>query len=132
MPLLELWSPARPAPTKLGRHRRLSDKAGIHVSPICLGGMSIGDKWGAFGMGAMDKASSFKLLDAFYDAGGNFIDTANNYQDESSEEFIGEWMETRGIRDQIAIATKVSVGFGSRVIKKQLTVGVYGVVYDQL
>ena len=80
----------------------------------------------------MDKASSFKLLDAFYDAGGNFIDTANNYQDESSEEFIGEWMEKRGIRDQIAIATKVSVGFGSRVIKKQLTVGVYGVVYDQL
>ena len=85
----------------------------------------------AFGMGAMDKASSFKLLDAFYDAGGNFIDTANSYQDGSSEEFIGEWMEKRGIRDQIAIATKVSVGFGSRLIKK-LTVSVHGVVYDQL
>lgn len=109
MPLLELWSPAAPAQTKLGRHRRLSDKAGIHVSPICLGGMSIGDKWAPFGMGAMDKASSFKLLDAFYDAGGNFIDTANNYQDESSEAFIGEWMEMRGIRDQIVIATKVSI-----------------------
>ena len=40
-------------------------------------------------------------------AGGNFIDTANNYQDESSEEFIGEWMEQRGIRDQMVIATKV-------------------------
>ena len=69
--------------------------------------MSIGDKWDKLGMGAMDKESSFALLDAFYDAGGNFIDTANNYQDESSEEFIGEWMEKRGIRDQIVLATKV-------------------------
>jgi aryl-alcohol dehydrogenase-like predicted oxidoreductase len=40
--------------------------------------MSIGDKWAAAGMGAMDKESSFKLLDAFYELGGNFIDTANN------------------------------------------------------
>jgi aryl-alcohol dehydrogenase-like predicted oxidoreductase len=40
--------------------------------------MSIGDKWDKFGMGSMDKASSFELLDAFYEAGGNFIDTANN------------------------------------------------------
>lgn len=40
--------------------------------------MSIGDKWAALGMGSMDKESSFKLLDAYYDNGGNFIDTANN------------------------------------------------------
>lgn len=40
--------------------------------------MSIGDKWGEYGMGEMDKESSFKLLDAYYDKGGNFIDTANN------------------------------------------------------
>jgi len=40
--------------------------------------MSIGDKWEKFGMGSMDKASSFKLLDAFHEAGGNFIDTANS------------------------------------------------------
>jgi aryl-alcohol dehydrogenase-like predicted oxidoreductase len=39
--------------------------------------MSIGDKWAQFGMGAMDKESSFKLLDAYFDNGGNFIDTAN-------------------------------------------------------
>ncbi len=56
----------------------------------------------------MDKEASYKLLDAFYEAGGNFIDTANNYQDESSEEFLGEWMESRGVRDQMIIATKVS------------------------
>ena len=76
------------------------------MSPLCLGGMSIGDQWGA-GMGAMSKESSFALLDAFYAAGGNFIDTANNYQNETSEMFIGEWMEARGIRNQMVIATKV-------------------------
>ena len=69
--------------------------------------MSIGDKWEKVGMGAMDKAASFKLLDAFYAAGGNFIDTTNNFQDGESEEFIGEWMEARGLRDQMVIATKV-------------------------
>ncbi|KAK7683633.1 hypothetical protein QCA50_013471 [Cerrena zonata] len=73
--------------------------------------MSIGDKWAGEGMGAMDKESSFKLLDAFYEAGGNFIDTANNYQDESSEEFLGEWMETRKNRDQIVIATKYTTNY---------------------
>ena len=64
--------------TRLGRHRQLSPLAGIHVSPLGLGAMNIGDKWEKIGFGAMDKASSFKLLDAFYEAGGNFIDTANN------------------------------------------------------
>ena len=107
MSAAQLWAPAGPPPSKLGRHRRLSDKAGVHVSPICLGGMSIGDKWVEFGTGSMDKQSSLQLLDAFYEAGGNFIDTANNYQDETSEMIIGEWMESRGIRDQIVLATKV-------------------------
>jgi aryl-alcohol dehydrogenase-like predicted oxidoreductase len=73
--------------------------------------MSIGDKWHDHGMGSMDKTSSFKLLDAYFDAGGNFIDTANNYQDESSEAFIGEWAETRGIREQLVIATKYTSSF---------------------
>ena len=98
--------PPEPA-TKLGRHRPLAPSAGLHVSPFALGAMNIGDAWGEF-MGAMSKAESFKLLDAFYEAGGNFIDTAGAYQDEQSEQFIGEWMEARGIRDQIVIATKVS------------------------
>ena len=40
--------------------------------------MSIGDQWEKVGMGAMNKENSFKLLDAYYDAGGNFIDTAND------------------------------------------------------
>jgi len=106
-----LWTrPPQPA-TKLGWHRQLARHAGVHVSPIALGAMSIGDKWADYGMGSMDKESSFKLLDAYYDAGGNFIDTANAYQDESSEEFIGEWMEKRGIRDQLVIATKYTSPF---------------------
>lgn len=43
------------------------------------GAMSIGEAWTDF-MGSMDKEQSFKLLDAFLEAGGNMIDTANNYQ----------------------------------------------------
>ncbi|KAF8814298.1 Aldo/keto reductase [Phlegmacium glaucopus] len=106
--------PTPPQPkTGLGRYRVLSPNAGVHVSPIQLGGMSIGDKWGSL-MGSMDKESSFQLLDAYFDNGGNFIDTANNYQDGSSEMFIGEWAEARGIRDQLFIATKYSFNFGGR------------------
>ncbi len=75
---MSLFIQGREPATKLGWHRQLSPLAGVHVSPICLGAMSIGDKWSGYGMGAMDKESSFKLLDAFYEAGGNFIDTANN------------------------------------------------------
>ncbi|KAF8489967.1 NADP-dependent oxidoreductase domain-containing protein [Russula emetica] len=106
-----LWPPPPPPPTKLGRYRTLSPLAGVRVSPLQLGAMSIGDQWQNYGMGSMDKESSFKLLDAYFDAGGNFIDTANNYQDETSEAFIGEWAEKRGIRDQLVIATKYTTGF---------------------
>ncbi|OCH94625.1 Aldo/keto reductase [Obba rivulosa] len=105
------WAPPPEPKTPLGRHRKLGPLSGLHVSPLILGAMSIGDKWEQYGMGSMDKESSFKLLDAFYEAGGNFIDTANAYQDGSSEEFIGEWAESRGIRDHLVIATKYSTNF---------------------
>ncbi|KAJ6556547.1 aryl-alcohol dehydrogenase [Mycena vulgaris] len=65
--------PAPPPATKLGRYRQLAPRAAIHVSPLPLGGLSIGDKWAAAGAGAMDKQSSFKLLDAYFDAGGERI-----------------------------------------------------------
>jgi len=98
--------PAPPEPASaLAVYRQLSPNAGIHVSPFQLGAMSIGDRHSGF-LGEMNKEQSFKLLDAYYDAGGNFIDTASNYQNETSEEFIGEWAEQRGIRDQLVIATK--------------------------
>ena len=73
-----ILAPPPPPATALGRYRVLSPLAGVRVSPLQLGAMSIGDKWDKFGMGAMNKESSFKLLDAYYEAGGNFIDTANN------------------------------------------------------
>jgi aryl-alcohol dehydrogenase-like predicted oxidoreductase len=105
------FAEAPPPPTALGRYRALSKHASVYVSPLVLGAQSIGDQWHAIGMGAMGKESSFELLDAYFKAGGNFIDTANNYQNESSEMFIGEWMESRGIRDQMVIATKFSFNF---------------------
>ena len=75
---MSFLAPPPAPPTALGRYRVLSPLASIRVSPLQLGAMSIGDQWEKMGMGAMDKESSFKLLDAFYDAGGNFIDTANS------------------------------------------------------
>ncbi|KAJ7839193.1 Aldo/keto reductase [Mycena leptocephala] len=111
---MSFWLPPPAPSTKLGVYRTLSPLAGIHVSPLQLGAMSIGDKWDSIGMGAMDKESSFKLLDAYFDNGGNFIDTANNYQDETSEIFIGEWAEKRNIRDQLVIATKFTSNFKGR------------------
>jgi len=72
------WVPVPKPSSRLARYRVLSPNAGVHVSPLQLCCASIGDKWEKFGMGGMDKTSSFRLLDAFYDAGGNFLDTDNN------------------------------------------------------
>jgi hypothetical protein len=58
-----------PPISNLARYRTLSPLAGVRVSPIQLGAMSIGDKWHELGMGSMDKESSFKLLDAYFDLG---------------------------------------------------------------
>lgn len=57
-------------------------------------------------LGECNKETSFEILDTFYEHGGNFIDTANNYQNEDSEQWLGEWMESRDVRDQIVLATK--------------------------
>jgi aryl-alcohol dehydrogenase-like predicted oxidoreductase len=65
--MAHMFEPAPEPPTPLGRYRVLSKSAGIRVSPLQLGAMSIGDAWSGF-MGTMDKASSFALLDAFADA----------------------------------------------------------------
>ncbi|ORX38519.1 putative aryl-alcohol dehydrogenase [Kockovaella imperatae] len=108
--------PAAPKPkTALGTYRLLSPSASIRVSPLALGAMSLGDQWtGYMGGKGLGQAESEKLLDAFYEAGGNFIDTANNYQDEQSEHIIGEWMEKRGIRDEIVLATKYTTYYMDR------------------
>ncbi|KAJ5765944.1 norsolorinic acid reductase A [Penicillium odoratum] len=94
----------------LGYHRILAPSAGVKVSPLCLGAMNFGTNWESF-MGKCSKEDSFAVLDAFYKYGGNFIDTANCYQDEQSEEWLGEWMKARGNRDQMVIATKYTTGY---------------------
>ncbi|EAW17164.1 norsolorinic acid reductase [Aspergillus fischeri NRRL 181] len=94
----------------LGYHRVLAPSAGVKVSPLCLGTMNFGTKWESF-MGECKKEDAFAIMDAFYDHGGNFIDTANCYQDEQSEEWIGEWMKGHGNRDQMVIATKYAIGY---------------------
>ncbi|UNI21760.1 Putative aryl-alcohol dehydrogenase aad14 [Purpureocillium takamizusanense] len=109
---------AAPEPkTELGRYRILSSTAGIRVSPLQLGAMSVGDAWAGF-MGSMSKEQSFALLDHFAEAGGNFIDTANNYQAEQSEAWIGEWMAARGNRDQMVVATKYTTDYKSYALGK--------------
>ncbi|RAK98850.1 aryl-alcohol dehydrogenase [Aspergillus ibericus CBS 121593] len=92
----------------LGRHRLLSPTAAVRVSPLSLGGMSLGEKW-AGGLGLVTKETAFELLDTFYELGGNFIDTANAYQGGQSEEWIGEWMELHGRRSEMVIATKYTL-----------------------
>ncbi|KAJ5932034.1 Aryl-alcohol dehydrogenase (AAD) [Penicillium verrucosum] len=115
--MTELFAPAPEPATPLGRYRVLSSTAGVRVSPLQLGAMSIGDSWNQF-MGSMSKEQSFALLDAFVAAGGNFIDTANNYQNEQSEAWLGEWMTARNNRDQIVLATKFTTDYRSHAAGK--------------
>ncbi|KAI4094498.1 MAG: hypothetical protein L6R37_007241 [Teloschistes peruensis] len=106
-------SPFPPAPkpkSPLGYHRLLSPTAGVRVSPLCLGTMTFGEYWKEM-LGECDKKQSYAVLDHFYQAGGNFLDTANNYQAGQSETWIGEWMAERGNRDEMVIATKYTTGF---------------------
>lgn len=64
-------------------------------------------------MGEMTKETAFEVLDYYHSQGGNFIDTANNYQAEQSEIWVGEWLKSRGLRDQMVIATKYTSAFTS-------------------
>src|SRR5271163_4252723 len=79
---------------------KLLGKSGLRVSELCLGTMTFGEDWG-WGS-SMDE--SRKVYDAFLEAGGNFIDTANVYTNGTSEQLLGEFMA--GHRDKIVLATK--------------------------
>lgn len=72
--------------------------------------MNFGDAWKGL-LGTCDQETVEGILDYFYQQGGNFIDTANNYQFEESESWIGQWMKKRGNRDQMVIATKYTTNF---------------------
>jgi len=87
------------------QYRKLG-RTGLKVSELCLGTMQWG--WTA------DEETAFAIMDAFVEAGGNFIDTADIYSRWAegnpggvSEEIIGRWMKSRGNRRDIVLATKV-------------------------
>ena len=78
----------------------------LQVSPLCFGTMYFGTK--------VSQSDSFSLLDQFLTAGGNFIDTANNYAfwmengvGDESENTLGAWLKERKNRDKVVLATKV-------------------------
>jgi aryl-alcohol dehydrogenase-like predicted oxidoreductase len=79
---------------------RLLGKSGLRVSELCLGTMTFGEDWGW----GSSKNVSRQILDAFFEAGGNFIDTANIYTNGTSETLLGEFLQ--GHRDAAVLATK--------------------------
>ncbi|WP_131193983.1 aldo/keto reductase [Lichenihabitans psoromatis] len=92
-------------------NKRQLGGSGLNVAPWCFGGNVFG--WTA------DEAMSFRLLDAFIDAGFDFIDTADVYsrwapgnKGGESETIIGKWLAERRNRDKVVIATKVGMEMG--------------------
>lgn len=83
---------------------KLLGRSGLKVSELCLGTMGFGTEngWGA------DKEDSFVIMDAYANAGGNFLDTANMYKLGTSEKIIGEYL-TNHDRDYFVVATKYSL-----------------------
>lgn len=79
-----------------------------HTHTVCLGTLAFGDNWSAM-MAPMTKAQVETILDAYVARGGNFVDTALNYQDGQSVKWLGEWMEKRGCRERLVVAAKYSM-----------------------
>lgn len=86
------------------RYRLFGKKTGLRVSEYILGTANFGTAWGGHGA---DPHEARRILDAYADAGGNFIDTANGYQEGQSEEFLGELL--KGRRDEFVLSTKFAV-----------------------
>ena len=85
---------------KLTNYRTLG-RSGLIVSPLALGTMTFGTaRWGS------PAAASQDIFNAYVDAGGNFIDTADTYAKGRSEELIGNFVTERRLRDQLVLATK--------------------------
>ena len=82
---------------------RFLGRTGLKVSELCLGAMTFGRE--------TSEEDSFAIMDAFAEAGGNFIDTADVYTRGASEVIVGNWLKTRARTDWI-IATKVRFGMG--------------------
>lgn len=82
---------------------KLLGRSGLRVSELALGTMTFGTDWGW----GSDKEESRRVFDAYVEAGGNFIDTANRYTFGTSERYVGEFI--RGDRDRYVIATKFTI-----------------------
>ena len=82
---------------------KLLGLSGLRVSELCLGTMTFGTEWG---YGA-DKAGSQDIFNAFAEAGGNFLDTANRYTEGTSEKYLGDFIAAD--RDHWVVATKYSL-----------------------
>ncbi len=91
---------------------RLLGRTGLYVSELCLGTMTFGGSGGIWkAIGGMDQAASTAMVKQAFDAGVNFIDTANVYAIGESEILTGNAIKSLGLaRDEIVIATKA---FGS-------------------
>ena len=82
---------------------RLLGQSGLRVSEMCLGTMTFGEEWGW----GSPKDEAQKIYDAFRQAGGNFIDTANFYANGTSETLLGEFIH--GHRQSVVLATKYTL-----------------------
>ena len=82
---------------------RLFGKSGLRVSELCLGTMTFGTEWP---LGA-DYDTSKSVFDAYANAGGNFLDTANRYHEGTSEKWTGEFIKSD--RDHFVLATKYTL-----------------------
>ncbi|NCR00295.1 MAG: aldo/keto reductase [Microcystis aeruginosa L211-101] len=82
---------------------KLLGNSGLRVSELCLGTMTFGQDWGW----GSDKEESRAVFQAFAEAGGNFLDTANIYTNGTSETLVGEFV--KGDREKWVIATKYSL-----------------------
>ncbi len=82
---------------------RLLGRSGLRVSELCLGTMTFGNEWG---WGA-DALESHRIFNAYCEAGGNFIDTANRYTEGTAEKLVGEFV--RPDRDHFVVATKYTL-----------------------
>ena len=85
---------------------KLLGKSGLRVSELCLGTMTFGEDWKQSGMAAGNEEARL-IFDAFANAGGNFIDTANFYNNGSSEKLVGEFIQAE--RERFVLATKYSL-----------------------
>src|SRR5713226_4146141 len=78
---------------------KLLGKSGLRVSELCLGAMTFGEDWGSMLPGA-SKEEARKIFELFVSKGGNFIDTANVYQNGTSENYVGEFVSAEREKSQ--------------------------------